>query len=283
MLTTELSNGIAMPRLGFGVFQMADLNLCEEAVISALTCGYRLLDTASAYENEAAVGRAILRSGVARKEIFLTTKLWVQDYGYESTKAAFYRSLERLQTDYLDLYLIHQPYSDIHGSWRALEDLYREGVIKAIGVSNFSSAQLADLITFNRIAPMVNQVETHPFCQQWQAAEFMQQHHVAIEAWAPFAEGKNEIFTQPLLTKIAQRHQKTVAQVILRWLLQRNIVVIPKSVNPQRIAENFAVFDFSLTEQDMEAISTLDLGKPLIANHADPERIKFIGTRRFAT
>lgn len=283
MLTTELSNGIAMPRLGFGVFQIPDLNLCEEAVISALTCGYRLLDTASAYENEAAVGRAILRSGVARKEIFLTTKLWVQDYGYESTKEAFYRSLERLQTDYLDLYLIHQPYSDIHGSWRAMEDLYREGVIKAIGVSNFSSAQLADLITFNRIAPMVNQVETHPFCQQNHAAEFMQQHHIAIEAWAPFAEGKNEIFTQPLLTTIAQRHQKTVAQVILRWLLQRNIVVIPKSVNPQRIAENFAVFDFSLTEQDMKEISTLDLGKPLIANHADPERIKFIGTRRFAT
>ncbi|WKX27936.1 aldo/keto reductase [Tatumella ptyseos] len=283
MLTTELSNGIAMPRLGFGVFQIPDLNLCEEAVISALTCGYRLLDTASAYENEAAVGRAILRSGVARKEIFLTTKLWVQDYGYESTKEAFYRSLERLQTDYLDLYLIHQPYSDIHGSWRAMEDLYREGVIKAIGVSNFSSAQLADLITFNHIAPMVNQVETHPFCQQNHAAEFMQQHHIAIEAWAPFAEGKNEIFTQPLLTTIAQRHQKTVAQVILRWLLQRNIVVIPKSVNPQRIAENFAVFDFSLTEQDMKEISTLDLGKPLIANHADPERIKFIGTRRFAT
>lgn len=283
MLTTELANGIAMPRLGFGVFQMDDHTRCEEAVVSALTCGYRLLDTAAAYENEVAVGRAIHRSGVAREEIFLTTKLWVQDYGYESTKQAFYRSLERLQTDYLDLYLIHQPYSDIHGSWRAMEDLYREGVIKAIGVSNFSSAQLADLITFNGIAPMVNQVETHPFCQQWQAADFMQQHNIAIEAWAPFAEGKNDIFTQPLLASLAERYQKSVAQIILRWLLQRNVVVIPKSVNPQRIAENFAVFDFSLTEQDMATIATLDLGKPLIANHADPERIAFIGTRRFAT
>ena len=220
---------------------------------------------------------------MAGEEIFLTTKLWVQDYGYESTQQAFYRSLERLQTDYLDLYLIHQSYFDIHGSWWAMEDLYREGVIKAIGVSNFSSAQLADLITFNRIAPRVNQVETHPFCQQWHAADFMQQHHIAIEDWAPFAEGKNDFFTQPLLATLAERYPKSVAQIILRWLLQRNVVVIPKSVNPQRIAENFTVFDFSLTEQDMATIATLELGKPLIANHADPERIAFIVTRCSAT
>lgn len=283
MLTTELANGLVIPLLGFGVFQIDDAKVCESAIESALSVGYRLIDTAAAYENETSVGNAIRQSQVTREDIFLTTKLWVQDYGYVKTKQAFYRSLERLQTDYLDLYLLHQPYSDVHGSWRALEELYNEGVVKAIGVSNFSPAQLTDLMTFNHIAPMVNQVETHPFCQQAASSAFMREHTIQLEGWAPFAEGKNDIFTHPLLSEIAARYQKSVPQVILRWLLQRNIVVIPKSINPERIAQNFDVFDFTLDDAAMTAIATLDLGKPLIADHADPERIKFIGTKFFRT
>lgn len=283
MLKNKLNNGVEIPRLGFGVFQMSDAGVCEAAVSSALETGYRLLDTASAYENEEAVGSAVRNSGIPRSEIFITTKLWVQDTGYEKTKAAFYRSLDRLKMDYLDLYLIHQPYSDVHGSWRAMEDLYDEGLIKAIGVSNFSPAKLADLITFNRYPPAVNQIETHPFCQQIIPAEFMKAHGVQIEAWAPFAEGKNDIFNNPVLSAIAGRYGKSVAQVILRWLLQRGVVVIPKSANPERIKQNFAVFDFSLDETSMDQITTLDKAEPLIVNHDDPERVKFIGTRIFRT
>ena len=283
MLTNKLNNGIEIPRLGFGVFQMSDAGVCEAAVTSALETGYRLLDTASAYENEEAVGNAVQNSRIPRSEIFITTKLWVQDTGYEKTKAAFYRSLDRLRMDYLDLYLIHQPYSDVHGSWRAMENLYDEGLIKAIGVSNFSPAKLADLMTFNRYLPAINQIETHPFCQQINPAEFMKAYDIQIEAWAPFAEGKKDIFNNPVLSSIAGRYGKSVAQVILRWLLQREVVVIPKSVNPERIKQNFAVFDFSLDDTSMEQITTLDQGKPLIVDHSDPERIKFIGTRLFRT
>jgi len=283
MLKSKLQNGIEIPRLGFGVFQMSDAGECEAAVSSALETGYRLLDTASAYENEESVGNAVRSSGIARSEIFITTKLWVQDTGYEKTKSAFYRSLDRLKTDYLDLYLIHQPYSDVHGSWRAMEELYEEGLIKAIGVSNFSPARLTDLITFNRIPPVLNQVETHPFCQQRASAKFMKHHGVQIESWAPFAEGKNDIFHNSVLLEIADEYGKSVAQVILRWLLQREVVVIPKSVNPERIKQNFDVFNFELDEASMAKIAALDEGKPLIVDHDDPERIKFIGTRIFRT
>lgn len=283
MLKSKLQNGIEIPRLGFGVFQMNEASQCEAAVSSALETGYRLLDTASAYENEESVGNAIRNSGIPRSEIFITTKLWVQDMGYEKTKNAFYRSLDRLKSDYLDLYLIHQPYSDVYGAWRAMEDLYEEGVVKAIGVSNFSPARLIDLITFNRIPPVLNQVETHPFCQQIANAELMKRHGVQIESWAPFAEGKNDIFHNPTLLSIAGEYGKSVAQVILRWLLQRDVVVIPKSVNPERIKQNFAVFDFELDEASMTQIAALDEGRPLIVDHDDPERVKLIGTRIFRT
>ncbi len=283
MLFTTLNNGVNMPILGFGVFQMSDLQQCEEAVYHALMTGYRHIDSAAAYENEAAVGLAIKRSGIPREELFITTKLWVQDAGYESTKKAFQRSLERLGLDYLDLYLIHQPYSDVHGSWHAMQELYSAGLIKAIGVSNFSNDRIADLIAFNQIPPAINQIETHPFTQQISAHEFLKQHAIQHQSWAPFAEGKNDIFKNLILTEIAQSHGKSVAQVILRWLIQRNIVVIPKSVNASRIQENFDIFSFELTEQEMLQILTLDTKKNLIADHCDPERIERIAKIRFNT
>ncbi|EQC2551353.1 aldo/keto reductase [Enterobacter sichuanensis] len=283
MIYTTLNNGITMPMLGFGVYQMTDSSVCEEAVSSAISAGYRLIDTAAAYENEDAVGNAVLKSNVSRDELFITTKLWVQDAGYEKTRAAFFRSLKRLKLDYLDLYLIHQPYSDIHGSWRAMEELYEEGLIRAIGVSNFAPDRLTDLITFNRIAPAVNQVEINPFFQQTYNAEFMQKNGVQPESWAPFAEGKNQLFSNPVLESVAQSHGKSVAQVVLRWLLQRKIVVIPKSVNPERIRENIDLFSFSLSAKQMQVIESLDTGKTLFADHADPERIRTVGTRKFST
>ncbi len=242
--------------------------------------GYRLIDTAASYLNEEAVGRAIKRSGVPREELFITTKLWVQDAGYESAKKAFAKSLERLQLDYLDLYLIHQPFGDVHGSWRAMEELYREGIIKAIGVSNFHPDRLIDLILHNEVVPAVNQVETHPFNQQIENAQFMKENTVQIQSWAPFAEGKNDIFQNEVLVSIAEKHNKSVAQVILRWLTQREVVVIPKSVRNERIIENFNIFDFELNQGDMEKISMLDLKESLFFSHRDPEMVKWIGTRK---
>ncbi|MFL0497820.1 aldo/keto reductase [Priestia megaterium] len=275
-----LNNGVEMPILGFGVFQMNDENECEQAVYEALMTGYRLIDTAASYQNEKEVGRAIKRSGVPREELFITTKLWVQDTGYEKTKKAFAKSLERLQVDYIDLYLIHQPFGDVYGSWRAMEELYREGKIKAIGVSNFYPDRLVDLITHNEIVPAVNQVETHPFCQQIESAELMKEHNVQIESWAPFAEGKNDIFQNEVLVSISEKHNKSVAQVILRWLTQRGVVVIPKSVRKERIIENFNIFDFELSQEDMEKIAKLDTKESLFFSHRDPEMVKWLANRK---
>jgi diketogulonate reductase-like aldo/keto reductase len=275
-----LNNGVEMPILGFGVFQIADANECEQSVHDAIMSGYRLIDTAASYLNEEAVGRAIKRSGVARDELFITTKLWVQDTGYERTKNAFERSLKRLQLDYLDLYLIHQPFGDVHGSWRAMEELYREGKVRAIGVSNFHEDRLIDLIIHNEVVPAVNQVETHPFNQQIESATFMKENNVQIEAWAPFAEGKNNLFQNEVLVTIAEKYNKSVAQVVLRWLTHREIVVIPKSVRKERIIENFNIFDFELDNEDMESIAALDTKQSLFFSHRDPEMVKWIGTRK---
>lgn len=276
-----LNNGVEMPILGFGVYQIEDADQCEQAVYDALMAGYRLIDTAAAYMNEEAVGKAIKRSGIPREEIFITTKLWIQDAGYESAKKAFTKSLERLQVDYLDLYLIHQPFGDVYGSWRAMEELYHEGKIRAIGVSNFHMDRLVDLIDHNEVTPAVNQIETHPFCQQIESAKFMKENNVQIESWGPFAEGKNNIFQNELLASIAEKYNKSVAQVILRWLTQRGVVVIPKSVHKERIIENFNIFDFELNQEDMDMISTLDTKESVFFSHRDAEFVKWLGNVKF--
>lgn len=283
MKKITLNNGVEMPILGFGVFQVTDQKECERSVLDALETGYRLLDTAASYGNEAAVGNAIKESGVAREEIFVTTKLWVSDTGYKKTKAAFQKSLDKLQLEYLDLYLIHQPYGDVFGSWRAMEDLYREGVIKAIGVSNFYPDRVMDFIVHNEVVPAVNQIETHPFHQQIETQKFLQENNVQIESWGPFAEGKNNIFHNELLLSIARKYEKSVAQVILHWLTQRNVVVIPKSVRKERMAENFSIFDFELSVEDMNQISTLDTNQSLFFDHRDPAMVKWLGERKLAS
>ena len=275
-----LNNGVEMPVLGFGVYQVGE-TVCEQCVRDAIAAGYRSIDTASAYLNERAVGRAIRRSGVPREELFITTKLWVQDAGYESTKRAFAKSLERLQLDYLDLYLIHQPFGDVYGSWRAMEELYREGAVRAIGVSNFQPDRLVDLILHNEVAPAVNQVETHPFCQQAEAAAVMASEGVQIASWAPFAEGRNNLFGNGTLVSLAAKYRKSVAQVVLRWLIQRGVVVIPKSVRPERMAENIDVFDFHLAPEDMDLIATLDTRRSCFLSHRDPETVKWLGTMKY--
>jgi 2,5-diketo-D-gluconate reductase A len=275
-----LNNGVEMPLLGFGVYQVTDAGECERGVYDAIQTGYRLIDTASAYLNEAAVGKAIKRSGVTRQELFITTKLWVQDAGYESTKKAFEKSLNRLGLDYLDLYLIHQPFGDIYGSWRAMEELYLEGRVKAIGVSNFQPDHLMDLMVHHKIVPAVNQIETHPFNQQIDTKKFLQENNVQIESWGPFAEGKNNIFQNELLLSIAGKYKKSVGQVILRWLTQRGVVVIPKSVHKERIIENFNIFDFKLSADDMDAIVSLDTRKSLFFDHRDPAMVKWLGSRK---
>ena len=275
-----LNNGVEMPVLGFGVYQVGE-TVCEQCVRDAIAAGYRSIDTASAYLNERAVGRAIRRSGVPREELFITTKLWVQDAGYESTKRAFAKSLERLQLDYLDLYLIHQPFGDVYGSWRAMEELYREGAVRAIGVSNFQPDRLVDLILHNEVPPAVNQVETHPFCQQTEAAAVMASEGVQIESWAPFAEGRNNLFGNETLVSLAAKYRKSVAQVVLRWLIQRGVVVIPKSVRPERMAENIDVFDFHLAPEDMDLIATLDTRRSCFLSHRDPETVKWLGTMKY--
>lgn len=280
MQTVKLNNGIEMPILGFGVFQIPDATECERCVIDAINTGYRLIDTAVSYMNEQAVGNAIKNCGIDRKELFITTKVWVQDHGYENTKKSFQQSLDKLQTDYLDLYLIHQPYGNVHGTWRAMEELYEAGKIKAIGVANFQPDRLMDLIVFNKIPPAVNQIETHPFNQQISTQSFLIDNNVQIESWGPFAEGRNNIFRNEILMAIAKEYNRSVAQIILHWLVQRGIVVIPKSVRKERMKENFNIFDFELSADDNEKIKNLDTKTSLFFDHRDPAMVKWMANRK---
>jgi 2,5-diketo-D-gluconate reductase A len=281
--SVTLNNGLNMPLLGFGVFQVKDLEVCEQAVYDAIGTGYRLLDTAASYGNEEAVGKGIKRSGVAREDLFITTKLWLEDAGEGRTRKAFERSLQRLQLEYLDLYLIHQPYGDVYGAWRDMEALYREGRIRAIGVSNFQPDRVMDLIVHNEVVPAVNQIETHPFNQQIEAQTFLQENKVQIESWGPFAEGKHNIFENEVLRSIAGKHQKSVAQIIVRWLTQRGVVAIPKSVRKERMEENFNVFDVELSQDEMAAIATLDTKTSSFFDHRDPAMVKALGERKLNT
>jgi len=280
MQSVKLNNGLEMPMLGFGVFQVTNLEECERSVVDAIDIGYRLIDTAASYGNEEAVGKAIKGSGVARKDLFITTKLWIHSNGYEGAKKAFENSLKRLQLDYLDLYLIHQPFGDVYGEWRALQDLYKEGRVKAIGVSNFHPDRLIDLIVHNEIVPAVNQIETHPFHQQNETQKFLRENNVQIESWGPFAEGRNNIFRNGLLLSIGAKYNKSVAQVILRWLIQRGVVAIPKSVRKERIEENFNIFNFELSAEDMDAIKSLDTRASAFFDHRDPAMVKWLGERK---
>ena len=275
-----LNNGIKMPMEGFGVFQVPDPSQCEQAVLDAISSGYRLIDTAAAYMNEEAVGNAIAKSGVAREELFVTTKLWVQDSSYEGAKAAIETSLKKLGLDYLDLYLLHQPMGDYIGAYRAMEEAYKEGKLKAIGVCNFYPAHLADLCETVEVMPAVNQVELHPFFQQENALAVMKEYGVVPEAWGPFAEGNHGIFTHPVLTKIGDKYGKSAAQVALRWNVQRGVVVIPKSVHKDRMEQNMNIWDFNLSDEDMAEIAKLDLGHSEIVNHDDPGFIKMLHTMK---
>lgn len=279
MKSVKLNNGIEMPMVGFGVFQVSDEET-EKAVLEALKAGYRLLDTAAVYGNEAGVGRAIKASGIPREEIFVTTKLWIQrENGYENTKKALEDSLTRLGLDYVDLYLMHQPFGDVHEQWRAMEDLYKAGKARAIGVSNFHMDRLMDLITCHEIVPAVNQIETHPFYQRDAEIAFHKELGILQQAWAPLAEGKFEIFSNPILNQIAQKHGKSVAQVVLRWLNQRGVAIIPKSVKVERMLENREIFDFTLDEQDLAQIATLNRDE-IIFNHRDPNMVKWLAEHR---
>jgi len=271
-----LSNGVKMPREGFGVFQVPEAAVCEQAVSDALSVGYRLIDTAAAYFNEEAVGTAIAKSGIPREELFITTKLWIQDAGYESAQKAFETSMQKLGLDYLDLYLIHQPMNDYYGAWRAMEELYESGKIRAIGVCNFYPDRLTDLCLNARIAPMAHQVELHPFFAQTGAIENMKSLNVQPEAWGPMAEGKHGIFTHPVLTEIGQKYGKTAAQVALRWNVQRGVVIIPKSIHKERMEENLNIWDFTLSKEDMAAIAGLDLGRSEIIDHSAAETARFL-------
>lgn len=275
-----LNNGLEMPTLGFGVFQMQDLAECERSVVDAIETGYRLIDTAASYLNEEAVGRGIKASGVGREKLFVTTKLWLQDASYEGAKRAVGNSLKRLQLDYLDLYLIHQPYGDVYGAWRAMEELQEQGKLKAIGVSNFYPDRLVDFVLNNKIAPAVNQIEVNPFHQQVEAQEINQKYKIQVEGWAPFAEGRNGMFENEMLRSIGAKYGKSVAQIIVRWHIQRRIVVIPKSVKKERMAENFAVFDFALSDDDMAAIKSLDTNTSAFFDHRDPEKVEWLNNRK---
>lgn len=275
-----LSNGVEMPILGFGVFQVPDLAECERSVCNAIDVGYRLFDTAASYGNEEAVGNAIRTHGIARDELFVTTKLWIQDASYERARVAFDRSLDKLQLDYLDLYLIHQPYGDVYGAWRAMTELYRAGRIRAIGISNFYPDRVVDFLLHNDVAPAVNQVEIHPFHQQDDAQAVLRAHKVQVEAWGPFAEGKNGLFANPVLASIGEKHGKSVAQIVLRWLIQRGIVAIPKSVRKTRMAENFAIFDFELDADDVARIAALDQKESSFFDHRDPDKVEWLSTRQ---
>lgn len=275
-----LNNDVKMPSLGFGVFQLSDIAECERCVRDAIDVGYRLLDTAASYGNEEAVGAAIRNHGIDRSQLFITTKLWVQDVSYDGAKAAFERSLKKLQLDYLDLYLIHQPYGDVYGAWRAMEELHRGGRIRAIGISNFYPDRLQDFVLHNEITPAVNQIEIHPFHQQNDAQELLKEYKVQAEAWGPFAEGKNGLFSNEVLKSIGRKHGKSIAQVVLRWLNQHGIVAIPKSVRKERMVENFAIFDFELDQDDLSSIAALDEKASSFFDHRDPAMVKWLGTRK---
>ena len=279
MKRIKLNNGIEMPIVGFGVYQI-DEKQCQQAVLDAIDVGYRLIDTATAYQNERQVGDAIRVSGINRDELFITTKLWLNRASYEGAKIQFEQSLNLLQLDYIDLYLIHQPFGDIYGAWHAMEELYEQGKIRAIGVSNFSPDRLADLMAFNKIKPAVNQIEVNPFNQQLQAAPWMQSKTIQPEAWAPFAEGKNDIFNHPILTAIGQKYNKSVGQIILRWLIQRQIVSLAKSVRKERMMENFNLFDFQLSDKDMIDITAIDTATSAFFSHSDPAIVEWLTQRR---
>ncbi|WP_276895409.1 aldo/keto reductase [Frischella perrara] len=279
MRKIKLNNGIEIPTLGFGVYQI-DEKHCEQAVLNAIDVGYRLIDTATAYQNERQVGNAIKVSGIDRKDLFITTKLWLNQASYDGAKIQFEQSLNLLQVDYIDLYLIHQPFGDIYGAWHAMEELYEQGKIKAIGVSNFQPDRLADLMAFNKIKPAVNQIEVNPFNQQLQAAPWMQSKTIQPEAWAPFAEGKNDIFNHPVLTAIGNKYNKSVGQVILRWLIQRQIVCLAKSVRKERMTENLNIFDFELSNQDMIDITAIDTATSAFFSHRDPAIVEWLTKRR---
>jgi 2,5-diketo-D-gluconate reductase A len=280
MQTVILNNGIQMPVLGFGVFQMRDLAECERSVQDAIETGYRLIDTAASYMNEEAVGRGIKNSGVPRKDLFITTKLWVQDASHDGARRAVHNSLKRLQLDYLDLYLIHQPYGDVYGAWRAMEELQQAGQLRAIGVSNFYSDRIVDFALNNKVTPAVNQIEVNPFNQQIEAQQILDKLNIQTEGWAPFAEGQHGIFQNDTLLKIGAKYGKSVAQIILRWHIQRKIVVIPKSVKKTRMAENFSVFDFQLDDADMDAIKALDRKTTAFFDHRDPKWVEQLNARK---
>lgn len=280
MQTVKLNNGVEIPILGFGVFQITDLTKCERSVIDAIQTGYRHIDTAASYQNEEAVGRGIKKCGVAREKLFITTKLWIQRNGYEDTFKAFERSLKRLQLEYIDLYLIHQPFGDVYGEWRAMGELIQQGKVRAIGVSNFPPDRIMDLLIHNKITPAVNQIEVNPFQQQIDTQKFLQDNSVHVEAWAPFAEGRNNIFQNELLLSIAAKHSKSVAQVILRWLVQRGIIALAKTTRKERMIENISVFDFELSAEDLAAITTLDTKTSCFFDHRNPEMVKWLGNRK---
>lgn len=280
MRTVQLNNEVEIPILGFGTFQITDPEQAERAVVEAIQAGYRHIDTAQSYMNEEAVGKGMAKSGVPREELFLTTKIWVENVSYEGVHASFERSLQRLGMDYVDLLLIHQPYNDVYGAWRAMEELQKQGKARAIGVSNFSVDRAVDLAEFNEVTPQVNQIEINPFHQRVEAIADLKVEGIIPEAWAPFAEGKNDIFTNPVLAKIGQKYGKSVAQVIIRWLVEQDIIVLAKSVNPERMAENLAVFDFELTDEDRAEIAGLDEGESQFFSHADPETIRRMASRK---
>jgi len=280
MNTLRLNNGVDIPVLGFGVFQITDPAECERSVLDALQTGYRHIDTAASYGNETQVGNALKKSGVARNELFVTTKLWLQDANYKGAKAQFERSLNRLQLDHVDLYLIHQPFGDVHGAWRAMEELQAAGKVRAIGVSNFTPDRLADLMAFNTVKPAVNQVETNPFNQQLHAVPWMQSKGIQPEAWAPFAEGRNNLFTSPALTEIGKQYGKSVGQVVLRWLLQRGVVALAKSVRKERMQENINVLDFELSDSDMLKIAAMDTATSSFFSHRDPAMVEWLTSRK---
>ena len=276
MKYVKLSNGLEMPILGFGVYQIPDLEECERVVLEAIEVGYRSIDTAQVYGNEEAVGNAIKKSGIDRKEFFITTKVWISNSGYEKAKASIEESLKKLQTDYIDLLLIHQPFGDYYGTYRAMEEYYKAGKLRAIGVSNFYPDRFVDIVNFVEIKPMINQVETHVFNQQIIPQEIMKEYGTQIESWGPFAEGKNNLFTNETLVEIGKKYNKTAAQIALRYLIQRDIVVIPKTVKKERMIQNFSVFDFELSEDDMKEILKLDKKESLFLSHFDPETVKFL-------
>lgn len=271
-----LNNGVKMPIAGFGVYQIVDPIECERSVLDALSIGYRLLDTAQAYQNEEAVGKAIAKSGVVRDEIFVTSKVWISNGGYKKAKASIDESLKKMNQDYLDLMLIHQPFNDYYGTYHAMEDAYKAGKLRAIGVANFYPDRLIDLCQFAEVIPMVNQVETHVFDQQIKAREIMDKYHVVHQSWGPFAEGRNDFFVNPVLEKIGEKYEKSIPQIALRYLIQRGVAVIPKSVHKERMAQNFDIFDFSLAEVDMQAILKLDKGESLFFSHYDPQTVEYL-------